>query len=721
MGTAVDILLRAPAVPANDVAAWRPNPPGTNVNLWARKPFAAPNDVVGYPTSPFAFPSFSEDADPVSNIVSVGTVGSDQSAVSSTSYTFTTTTTIPAGNIGILINVADNLSTIDGTTFNEHTNVTGGVGVWTKQGEYVNSGGGAASGATVSVWTFRATANNPIGTVFSLAYSSSVTEKAATMWQVSVTGTSSLILDPQPATNPISNEVNAAADFGSVTFSGLTSKQRLWFRGLGKELNSATAITPSAGFTITGRTRSSNTASAVIVRAEFLISTSTGETSNPTLAGAGDSAGLFLALIESITAQVNQTFGSMTSTAAGTVDVFAVVNDTFDAMTLTGAGTAASSTVTGILNATFDAMTLTGAVEVDASDAGSVFFWGPEMADGGTPTDAADLEILETLSLAMIDIDYTGETTIAPSGTGRTFATTTMRGVQVHIQIDLGNDIEVAESLMAMVSFARRGGLVGFALDRSFAFLAQITTTPPARGDTTFDYPSNVLSSWGGTAPAAGWRLYMASALPQMRREIVKVASRLGTTITPVDPIVFNYDLEDGFVVVRHKYFFPFLRYISGDVIVSEPVGGVYRFDAMFEEDVGQEQLFLNQEAQLYAPFSDMTLTGQGTVGIQGQLNDTFGGMTITGNGTTVNGSGFLNDTFGAMTLTGTGTVADNVVLNKTFGAMTLTGQGTVAIQGSLNKTFGAMTVTTAGHTTNQAALSSQFDGITLTSTGTVN
>jgi hypothetical protein len=699
MGTAVDIRARQPFSAPNDVTGYQQD--DTLVQLIGRQPFDAPNDVVGYPTWPFALPSFSEDADPISNITNGGNLGSDQSAVSSSSYTFTTTSfAINYGQVGILISAADNINGSDSTSLNEHNGVTGGTGVWRKLGEYVNGSPGAANGSAVSVWSFTASGTNPIGTVFTLSFSSAVVEKASTMWLFNVTSGSTLTLDPSPATNPITSEVNAAADFGSSSFSGLAVKQRVWFRGLAKELNSATAITPSAGYTITGRTRSSNTANAIIVRGEWLIDSSTGSTSNPALAGAGDSAGLFLALIESITGTTNATLGALTTTGAGVVPVNAQMNVSFQSLTLTGAGTVSGGPDNAVLNTTLGTLTMIAVGDVGTTGAGSVFFWGPEMTDGGIATAAADLEVLETLMPAMIDIDYTGDTTIAPTGTGRTFATTTMRGVQVHIQIDLGNDISVAESLMAMVSFAKRGGIVGFALDRTYAFFAQMSGTTPLRGDTSFDYGSNVLSSWGGSSPSAGWRLYLASPLPSGRREIVQVASRASTTITTVDPIVFTHDPENRSVIVRHKYFFPFLRYISGDVVVAEPQGSVYRFDAMFEEDVGQEQLFLDTDAAMHRGLGDMSVTGTGTVAIQGTVNDTMGAMSVTGFGTPQTGSAYLNDT---------------------LGALTVTGQGTVAINGTLTKTLGTMTVTSAGHSSEQGTMTTQVGPLTVTGTGTVN
>lgn len=97
----------------------------------------------------------------------------------------------------------------------------------------------------------------------------------------------------------VGNEVNGVNGFGSVSFSSLTSLSRLYLRVAGKQANTTTAITVSTSFTSWGLTlRSRNNAAASIARAEERINTSTGETSNPTLAVSGNTAGLFFALEE---------------------------------------------------------------------------------------------------------------------------------------------------------------------------------------------------------------------------------------------------------------------------------------------------------------------------------------------------------------------------------------------------------------------------------------
>lgn len=250
-------------------------------------------------------------------ISSVGTLGTGAHSTNASSYTFNTATNaLAAGEYGILVNVTDNTSTTDGNN-NEHTSVSGGTGNWTKLGEYTNSPGGvAADGVTTSVWLFEATGTVSTGTTITLGYTSNRVDKTCSFWKFTVGAGNELAISTG-FTNPVSSEVTAAAGFGSSSFSGLTSREYLFVRGLGKEANSTTQITPSSGFTAITAQRSRNNVSAVLVRGEFDILTGTGATSNPTLAVTGDTAGLFVALQENL--------GAITGTLAATE----VGNDAF--------------------------------------------------------------------------------------------------------------------------------------------------------------------------------------------------------------------------------------------------------------------------------------------------------------------------------------------------------------------------------------------------------
>jgi hypothetical protein len=231
-------------------------------------------------------------------IASGGTLGTGVSSTSSTTFTLTTATnTLASGNFAILTVATDNTATADGAS-TDHSSVSGGTGTWTKLGEYTNGNGAAAAGVTTSLWLFEATGTMATGTVITVTLGTARVDKVASFWKFTKAAGQSIQLDTEPATNPIGNGVDAANGFGSVSFSGLTSAARLYFRGLGKEANSTTAITVSTNFTAITGNRSRNNASAITLRGEFRINTSTGETSNPTLALTGDTAGLFAALVE---------------------------------------------------------------------------------------------------------------------------------------------------------------------------------------------------------------------------------------------------------------------------------------------------------------------------------------------------------------------------------------------------------------------------------------
>lgn len=97
----------------------------------------------------------------------------------------------------------------------------------------------------------------------------------------------------------VENETVGANGFGSVSTSGLANVEHLHIRAMAKRGNTTTDITPTTNFTSWGLTiRSRNSASSIIVRVEHRINTSTGETSNPTLANVGDTANIFVAYHE---------------------------------------------------------------------------------------------------------------------------------------------------------------------------------------------------------------------------------------------------------------------------------------------------------------------------------------------------------------------------------------------------------------------------------------
>lgn len=229
-------------------------------------------------------------------IAEVGSLGTGAEGNSSdTSFTLTTTADLNAGNEGILVIVSDNAAEATGET-NHHTSVTdSGSNTWEKLAEYTYSAASAAGdGLCTSFWRVRPGSTLSSGATVTMNQSANCAEKCASLHEFTatnplqyVTGSKQNSSQASPATNP-----------ESLAISGLTSKEYLFFRSVGKEINSTTALTPTTNYTAIAGTRSRNNAAAVIVRGEFRILTGTGSTSAPTLNVISDTVGIFLALEE---------------------------------------------------------------------------------------------------------------------------------------------------------------------------------------------------------------------------------------------------------------------------------------------------------------------------------------------------------------------------------------------------------------------------------------
>ena len=285
------------------------------------------------------------------SITSVGTLGTGTSSTSSNNFSFTTSGALESGNEAILVVVTDNIGTTDGTGQNEHTGVTYNSVAMTKLGEYINANAAARGGVTVSLWKYRPSSTVSTGVTVSISLSGNATDKVCSMWEF--TATNPLTLDATPASNPVTNQVDASNGFGSASFSSLSSTNRLYFRGLGKEANSTTTNTATTNFTNITAQRSRNNANAVLVRGEFRINTSTGETSNPTLAVSGDSAGIFVALVETSTTTKTLTgVSKIQNTTSQTLTGVSKIQNT-TSQTLTGKSRVqktVNSTITGVSN-----------------------------------------------------------------------------------------------------------------------------------------------------------------------------------------------------------------------------------------------------------------------------------------------------------------------------------------------------------------------------------
>lgn len=227
-------------------------------------------------------------------IASKGTLGNyANTSNNQTGFSLTTaTTTLSVGNLAVLIIAVDNDQTTDGDE-NCVSGVTDSAGnPWRKAAEFTNGEGAAQAGTTCSVWFTRANTQLSVGGTITGNFSvaASRDESAGLAWaftcdaNIGIDGTNTLATD-------------ATSNPGSLTQSTVNA-HRLRLRGTASELNSATDFTGTPSWTTIGVQRSTNIATAQSVRAEFIISTSTGNTSNPTGVGAADHASVFVNFME---------------------------------------------------------------------------------------------------------------------------------------------------------------------------------------------------------------------------------------------------------------------------------------------------------------------------------------------------------------------------------------------------------------------------------------
>jgi len=230
-------------------------------------------------------------------ITAVGSLGTNGLATSSTTVTLLTNAAVLAGD-WIVINVSsNNTSTVDGDN-SEVSGVTDTRGnPWQKLGEWTNANGAAGSGVTTSLWMTQVSVDIPASAMtITVTYSSARANKAISAHAFR----SDLFSGPYRFQNAITpDDTDSSNNFGSVSQLGVTPEvQVIYFRGLGKQANTTTQLTPTSGYTAITNARSSDVAAARCVHGEFIIQNSTGQTSDPTLAVSGNTAGVFVAIAE---------------------------------------------------------------------------------------------------------------------------------------------------------------------------------------------------------------------------------------------------------------------------------------------------------------------------------------------------------------------------------------------------------------------------------------
>lgn len=233
-------------------------------------------------------------------IASVGVFGKNNENASDTSLVITTTATLEVGNLAIIGIGVDNFNTTD-ADHDEITNVTDSAGnTWTQICEYTNGQGTAGAGATSAAWMTRATSQLTSGGTITITLANSVSAKAAVAHEFTVGG--AVEID-----GSCSATASDGLDPPSMTLSGLANVEHLYVRFHAKENSDSDDFnTLTAGYTAFGFAEevAGGGSAAMNIAGEFIIETSTGQTSNPSALGDNDAVNLMFAIRESAIAFV---------------------------------------------------------------------------------------------------------------------------------------------------------------------------------------------------------------------------------------------------------------------------------------------------------------------------------------------------------------------------------------------------------------------------------
>lgn len=228
------------------------------------------------------------------NVGSLSGAGGGGAALTSVWHQ-TTLREVPVGGIVLTGVFIDNTNATDGN-FGEVTSVTDSTGgnVWTKIAEFTNGQGAAAAGCTVAVFMTQASTIIPVGATIT-ADISSVAARGIASHLLSIGAGNTVSI-----AGTVQTLANDAAAAGSMSISGLSSGEYLFFRALAGEKRTYGTFLPTSGYAAAfvgyGYDGGSNDTS-INSAGEFDIATGTGSTSAPTT-DAVDWASVFFALQE---------------------------------------------------------------------------------------------------------------------------------------------------------------------------------------------------------------------------------------------------------------------------------------------------------------------------------------------------------------------------------------------------------------------------------------
>jgi hypothetical protein len=270
----------------------------------------------------------------------VGNIVANCYASSAASVANSSGVTVPAGAFLVAIIAIDNISTSDGST----TTITGitdsSSNTWVKIGENTNANGSAGAGATVAAFYSLLTTSLSAGFI-TAAFTSSVVARGISVYRFTPGSTSSTFTIEGLAGF---NQDALQNTPGAMTITGLTSTSRLFVRGVAGEGFDSLTVTPTSGYTNFGGTSNGSNYSGMSVNGEFIISSATSQSSNPSFSTsnqAPDWSSLFFAIREDV--NINVVLGSQTVTGLrGTLTPNAVTGRASESVDASASGWGAS-------------------------------------------------------------------------------------------------------------------------------------------------------------------------------------------------------------------------------------------------------------------------------------------------------------------------------------------------------------------------------------------
>lgn len=216
---------------------------------------------------------------------------------------------------------------------------------------------------------------------------------------------------------------------------------------------------------------------------------------------------------------------------------------------------------------------------------------------------SSDFQTIRTTYQAMVAYDplRTAERVKLGYGYGETFIHG--GGQKVRISYSMGEDEDLADEHVALVSQLREGHPVSFAqyVTDLWAFPLDSGT---GRTSTAGHYTAatNPFTNYYVpiVAPVNGTTCIVQSSLPELKREVIKLtAVNTGTRTVTIEGrgthggLVYTYSTTTDMGLrpfIRPMYFFPFLRLMPGQsAILRQEQGMPWSFDAWFTCDVGME------------------------------------------------------------------------------------------------------------------------------------